>query len=98
MNPTFKRHFRVYLVNNHPAYIVDEEGNKYIFHRMTKSKTSGGKKNWKLQDNPIKGCSFTCYMVKSEQKAKKTKFSREVLQAKKGSERYLSFIKRVNKK
>lgn len=45
-NKLFRRHFRIYLKNNHPAYIVDEEGNIYVFHRITHSKTSGGKKNW----------------------------------------------------
>ena len=98
MSQNFKRHFRIYLVNNHPAYIVDEEGNKYIFHRMTKSKTSGGKKNWKLQDNPLKDCYFTCYMVKQEEKASKRRFSREKLKVKKGVDPALPWIKRVNKK
>ena len=32
---TFVRHFRIYFRNNHPAYIVDEEGNLYVFHRVT---------------------------------------------------------------
>ena len=45
----FKRHFRIYFKNNHPAYIVDEEGNLYVFHRVTHSKTSGGKKNWLIE-------------------------------------------------
>ena len=55
MKPKFKRHFRIYLVNNHPAYIVDEEGKEYVFHRVSESKTSGGKKNWKINGaNPLK--------------------------------------------
>ena len=37
----FVRHFRVYFKNGHPAYIVDEDGYKFIFHRMTHSKSSG---------------------------------------------------------
>lgn len=41
----FKKHFRIYFRNGHPALIVDEEGNMYSFHRVTHSKTSGGKKN-----------------------------------------------------
>ena len=49
MSQNFKRHFRIYLVNNHPAYIVDEEGNEYVFHRVTESKSSGGRHNWKLE-------------------------------------------------
>ena len=46
MTKYFKRHFRIYFKNNHPAYIVDEEGDEYVFHRTTESITSGGKKNW----------------------------------------------------
>ena len=53
MNNNFIRHFRIYFKNNHPAYIVDEEGNVFVFHRVTHSKTSGGKKNWEF-DNPLK--------------------------------------------
>ena len=98
MSQNFKRHFRVYLVNNHPAYIVDEEGKEYVFHRMTKSKTSGGKRNWKLEDNPIKDCYFTCYMIKKEQKASKRKFSKEKLKVKKGVDLSMPWIKRANKK
>ena len=49
----FRRHFRIYLKNNHPAYIVDEEENLYVFHRVTHSKTSGGKKNWPIENNPV---------------------------------------------
>ena len=52
---TFRRHFRIYFKNNHPAYIVDEEGNLYVFHRVTHSKSSGGRKNWEIKNNPIVG-------------------------------------------
>ena len=45
---SFRRHFRIYFKNNHPAYIVDEEGNTLLFHRVTHSKTSGGKKTGEL--------------------------------------------------
>ena len=84
MNQNFKRHFRIYLVNNHPAYIVDEEGNMYIFHRVTESKTSGGKKNWKVEgENPIEGYKCDCYIVKQEQKKPKSKFSSFKLRTKK---------------
>ena len=98
MKTKFKRHFRIYLVNNHPAYIVDEEGNRYVFHRMTKSKTSGGKKNWKLNPNPIDGCYFTCYMIKKEEIANKRRFSKEKLKTKKGIDPSFSWIKRAKKK
>lgn len=50
----FRRHFRIYLVNNHPALIVDEDSINYYFHRTTESKTSGGKKNWETKENPLK--------------------------------------------
>ena len=74
-NKIFERHFRIYFRNGHPAYIVDEEGNKYIFHRVTHSKTSGGKKNWKKK-NPLKtGGDKPMYIVKKEEKDKKTNFS-----------------------
>lgn len=95
MNPKFKRHFRVYLVNNHPAYIVDEEGNEYVFHRVTESKTSGGKKNWKLENNPIKNCYFTCYIVKREQKARKGRFSKQTLETKSNIDIQYPWIKRT---
>lgn len=98
MNPKYKRHFRVYLVNNHPAYIVDEEGRKYIFHRVTESKTSGGKRNWKILPNPIKNCDFTCYIVKREEKANKTRFSRQPLKIKRGVNIVYPWIKRAKEK
>ena len=85
MKKKFKRHFRIYLVNNHPAYIVDDNGTQYIFHRVTESKSSGGRKNWELKSNPIKGCRFTCYIVKKEQKDRKNKFSRFHINLKKGA-------------
>lgn len=98
MAQKFKRHFRVYLVNNHPAYIVDEEGNKYIFHRVTESKTSGGKKNWKVKgSNPIEGYKCDCYIVKQEQKKPKSKFSLFKLKTKKGINVSFPWIKRANK-
>ena len=71
----FKRHFRIYFKNNHPAYIVDEDGNLYLFHRVTHSKTSGGKKNWKMKRNPIKGDNRPINIVKRQEKDKKSRFS-----------------------
>ena len=71
----FKRHFRIYFRNNHPAYIVDEEGNVFVFHRVTHSKTSGGKKNWRFKPNPIKGDNKTIQIVKKEERDKKARFS-----------------------
>ena len=77
MKKNFKRHFRIYLVNNHPAYIVDEEGNKYVFHRVTSSKTSGGKKNWKIYPNPDKRKKEPMYIVKREEKDLRNRFSKQ---------------------
>ena len=80
----FVRHFRIYFKNNHPAYIVDEEGNMYVFHRVTHSKTSGGKKNWE-KDNPLVGDnSKTMFIVKQEQKDEKKRFSMFQLETKCG--------------
>ena len=97
MSKNFKRHFRIYLVNNHPAYIVDEKGNQYVFHRVTESKSSGGKKNWELKFNPIKGCKFTCYIVKKEQIDKKNRFSPFEIDLKKDVNVQYPWIKRANK-
>ena len=72
---TFVRHFRIYFKNNHPAYIVDEEGNKYVFHRVTHSKTSGGKKNWQKENPLVRGGTKHMYIVKKEMKDNKNKFS-----------------------
>lgn len=77
MKKDFKRHFRIYLVNNHPAYIVDEEGNKYVFHRVTSSKTSGGKKNWEIYPNPDKRKKAPMYIVKREEKDLRNRFSKQ---------------------
>ena len=40
----FKKHFRIYFKSGHPAYIVDEEGDYYYFHRVTSSPKSGTQK------------------------------------------------------
>ena len=71
----FRRHFRIYFRNNHPAYIVDEEGNIFVFHRVTHSKTSGGRKNWKIKPNPLKGDNKPMHIVKKEEKDEKARFS-----------------------
>ena len=73
--PLFRRHFRIYLKNNHPAYIVDEEGNVFVFHRVTHSKTSGGKKNWDIRPNPIKGDNKPMRIVRKEERDKRARFS-----------------------
>lgn len=81
---SFKRHFRIYFKNNHPAYIVDEEGNMFVFHRVTHSKTSGGKKNWKKKRNPIKGDSKPLNIVKKEERDRKGRFSLFEIELKNG--------------
>lgn len=81
---TFRRHFRIYLKNNHPAYIVDEEGNIYVFHRITHSKISGGKKNWKIDNNPIKSHFEPMYIVKQEKRDLKGRFSLFEIELKNG--------------
>ena len=70
----FKRHFRIYFKNNHPAYIIDEEGELYVFHRVTHSKTSGGKKTW-IKKNPLKTGGEIMRIVKREEKDFKGRFS-----------------------
>ena len=80
----FIRHFRIYFKNNHPAYIVDEEGNMYVFHRVTHSKTSGGKKNWEKANPLVRGGNKLMYIVKKEMKDNKNKFSPFVLSIKPG--------------
>lgn len=80
----YRRHFRIYFKNNHPAFIVDEEGNVFVFHRVTHSRTSGGKKNWIKQPNPIKGDNKPMNIVKKEERDKKTRFSRFEIELKDG--------------
>ncbi len=80
----FKRHFRIYFRNNHPAYIVDEDGNAYVFHRVTHSKTSGGRKTWE-KNNPMKrGGSKKIHIVKKEEKDLKGRFSLFEIELKNG--------------
>ena len=71
----FVRHFRIYFRNGHPAYIVDEEGNKYVFHRVTHSAMSGGRKNWKKKNPLKKGGDKPMYIVKKEERDNKGRFS-----------------------
>lgn len=91
----FRRHFRIYLKNNHPAYIVDEEGNLYVFHRITHSETSGGKKNIPKANPLVRDTSRIMYIVKKEQRDKKNKFSLFELDVKKGFDISYPDIKKV---
>ena len=91
----FRRHFRIYFKNNHPAYIIDEEGNMYVFHRMTHSKTSGGRTNIPF-DNPLLKCGDgKIYIVKKEQRDRKTKFSAFELELKPNVDISFPEIKKV---
>ena len=81
---SFRRHFRIYFRNNHPAYIVDKEGNVYIFHRVTHSKSSGGRKNWTIKHNPIKGDKKPMHIVKKEERDQKARFSMFEIELKDG--------------
>ena len=91
----FKRHFRIYFKNNHPAYIVDEEGNVYVFHRMTRSKTSGGKTNIPIDNPLLRGGDKKVYIVKKQQKDSKSKFSAFELELKKDIDVSFPEIKKV---
>ena len=71
----FIKHFRIYFKNGHPAFIVDEDGNKYVFHRMTHSKTSGHRNNIKIDNPLVKGGDRATYIVKREEKDNKGRFS-----------------------
>ena len=94
---TFVRHFRIYFRNGHPAYIVDEEGNKYIFHRVTHSKTSGGKKNWEIENPLLTGNMRKTYIVKKEEIDKKNRFSPFILEIKQGADISFPKIKRAGR-
>lgn len=83
-NSNFKKHFRIYFKNGHPAFIVDENGNLYVFHRMTHSKTSGGKKNVEINNPLVSGGKKATYIVKKLEKDKKGRFSLFELELKPG--------------
>ena len=53
------------------------------FHRVTHSKTSGGRKNWKIDKNPISGHREPMHIVKQEQKDSKNRFSMFEIELKK---------------
>ena len=46
-----------------------------MFHRVTHSKSSGGKKNWGIKPNPIKGDNKNMRIIKKEERDKKARFS-----------------------
>ena len=83
-NKDFKKHFRIYFKNGHPAYIIDEEGNLYLFHRVTHSKTSGNRKNWVTENPLISKDDSPMYIVKRTEKDNKGRFSLFQLEVKPG--------------
>ncbi len=91
----YRRHFRIYFKNNHPAYIVGEDGDMYIFHRVTHSKSSGGKKTWE-KVNPIDdGDPRKIHIVKKEEKDSKGRFSLFRIRLKKNADVSYPEIKRA---
>ena len=97
MKKQFVRHFRIYFRNGHPAYIVDEDNNLYFFHRVTHSKTSGGKKNWIIENPLLMGDNSPTYIVKKEEKDKKNRFSSFVLEIKPGIDISYPSIKKAGR-
>lgn len=71
----FIRHFRIYFKNNHPAYIVDENGDKYVFHRTSHNKFISGKNTWEVKPNPLENSNKPMHIAKRKQKDKKSRFS-----------------------
>ena len=88
----FKRHFRIYLRNRHPAYITGETDNNFIFHKVSHSKKISGKNTFMIEDNPIVGDYRPMYISKSRQQDKKNRFSKEKLKIKKGVDISYHFI------
>lgn len=70
-------HFRRYNKSGHPALILDEEKDDYLFRRVTSSEKSGHHKNEKVFPNPDKRRSTPMYIVKNRQKDKKKYFSKK---------------------
>ena len=88
----FKRHFRIYLVNNHPAYIVDEEGNKFVFHRTSHKNKISNKSTFEIKENPIVGNFKPMYIAKRKQIANKGRFSKAKLPIKRNIDINFKFI------
>lgn len=70
-------HFRRYNKSGHPALILDEENDDYLFRRVTSSEKSGHHKNEMVFPNPDKRRSTPMYIVKNRQKDKKKYFSKK---------------------
>ena len=93
MNPKYRRHFRIYFISKHPAFIVGETKKHFFFHRVTSSPKSGHHSNWKVNPNPDPKRNTPMYIVHAEEKDLKTNFS-----AKLPYNAQLDFIKKKNKK
>lgn len=70
-------HFRRYNKSGHPALILDEDKDDYLFRRVTSSEKSGHHKNEKVFPNPDTRRSTPMYIVKNRQKDKKKFFSKK---------------------
>lgn len=88
----FKRHFRIYLVNNHPAYIVGENGDYYVFHRSSHKNKISNKATFEIKKNPIVGDLRPMYIAKRRQTERKGRFSKNKLPIKKGVNINYEFI------
>ena len=78
MNPKFKKHFRIYLRSNHPAYIIGEDGDCYLFHRVTSSPKNGRHLNWMISPNPDTKRKTPMFIVKKKQRDKKKRFGKRL--------------------
>ena len=67
----------------------------YVFHKVTHSKTSGGKKNWQKENPLVLGGDKPIYIVKQEQKDKKNRFSPFKLELRKGADATYPDIKKA---
>lgn len=92
MKEGFKRHFRIYLVNNHPAYIVDENGDYYVFHRSSHKNKISNKATFEIKKNPIVGDLRPMYIAKRRQTERKGRFSKNKFPIKKGVNINYEFI------
>lgn len=94
----YKRHFRFYFASNHPAFIVDEDNEKYYFHRVTSSRLNGHKKNWRISPNPDISRKSDMYIIKQEEDDNKKRFSKDKLKIQKFDSSFIKRSKKTNKK
>ena len=67
----FVKVFRKNKKSNHPAYVIDQDGNMYAYIGVTHSEVTKGKKNVPLEKNPNPKDARKAYVrpvVESEQK------------------------------